>query len=551
MERYKLDCNWNITMKKLQVKLFLCLQLLSATALSSFEVRDIVQPYLNTAKQTATYIKPVKAEPVDRITQDGKTLKYYAYFTGTTYYFSSSGSTSNTGLTITSPWPLSKLSGTFSAGDQLLFKKGDTFTGTVNFTSSGTSGSPITLDLYGTALANAVIDGGGSTSAPVLQISGNYVTVNNLVIQNNAHANGVVYLAPATHDISLNYLYINNGIRGVYAYQSGSGGVANLTVLHCYFTNIADNATHTHGGGSAIQFNAVNGSGVEIAYNQSYVDMSLSATARLGVGDIYNLYQCNGTSSSNMLVHDNWARGGSSYAPGEAGLILGDVGGSYQYGYNNIFISSGAVGCQVQGGHDINMSNNKLYSPSYSYTFNGLSFGNYSGTSCYNITMGGNIINWRNGNGGGGAIQNYYIDNTGNSTSTGVSGGAALATPTNWSTNTAYSTAGAVDDTALPNPLWTGSPWNTATTPLSFGSLATVYIGNADYTPGATSSSTFGITYTSDNTSVATIVSGKIHVVAAGTANITANDQFNSISQPLVVLSATGVKTIRRRVHVN
>lgn len=454
-------------MKKRHLLTAIFLQILAFVSFASFApVNDNPQPL---EAFTPHYILPASASIVHVAPRNDQRPGVYnntsatKIFVGTTYYFAAAGSTSNTGLSASSPWPLSKVATTGVPGDNLLFQKGDTFSGTINYANSGSNVAPITFDLYGNATNNAVIDGGGTSSAPVLTINANYITVNNLVIQNNAHANGVVYLPSGVHDIAIYNCYINTGIRGVYAHLSGSAGVADITVLHCWFASISDNSTHSNGGGSDVQLNGVNGSGVEIAYNNCFTDMTLTATQRLGVGDRLNLYQCNGTSASPMLVHDNNVRGGSSYAPGEAGLILGDVGGSYQSGYNNIFIQSGAVGCQVQGGHDINMSNNQLYSPSYSYTFNGLAFANYSGVACYNITMGGNVINWRNGNNGGGAIQNYYQDNSGNSTSTGVSGGAALAVPTNWATNTAYSTAGAVTDASLPNPLWTGSPWNTST----------------------------------------------------------------------------------------
>jgi len=40
---------------------------------------------------------------------------------------------------------------TFSPGDSILFKKGDSWEGTITVTSSGTSGSPITYGSFGTA----------------------------------------------------------------------------------------------------------------------------------------------------------------------------------------------------------------------------------------------------------------------------------------------------------------------------------------------------------------------------------------------------------------
>jgi len=79
---------------------------------------------------------------------------------------------------------------------------------------------------------------------------------------------------------------------------------------------------------------------------------------------------------------------------------------------------------------------------------------------------------------------------------------------------------------------------------ITFGALDNKTYGNADYNPGATSA-TSGInpiTYSSSNEAVATIVSGQIHIVGAGTTNITAkqagNTTYNAatdVIQPLIV----------------
>ncbi|SDP30076.1 gliding motility-associated C-terminal domain-containing protein [Mucilaginibacter sp. OK268] len=64
---------------------------------------------------------------------------------------------------------------------------------------------------------------------------------------------------------------------------------------------------------------------------------------------------------------------------------------------------------------------------------------------------------------------------------------------------------------------------------ITFAALPPKTYGDADFAPGATSTNnTIPITYSSDNTSVATIVSGKIHIVGAGTANITASQAGNA-----------------------
>jgi autotransporter-associated beta strand protein len=74
-------------------------------------------------------------------------------------------------------------------------------------------------------------------------------------------------------------------------------------------------------------------------------------------------------------------------------------------------------------------------------------------------------------------------------------------------------------------------------------------VGDADFAPGATASSGLSIIYASDNTKVATIVNGMIHVVGPGTAGITASladdarwTDVPPIKRSLVV--TTGTQTI-------
>jgi gliding motility-associated-like protein len=72
--------------------------------------------------------------------------------------------------------------------------------------------------------------------------------------------------------------------------------------------------------------------------------------------------------------------------------------------------------------------------------------------------------------------------------------------------------------------------------PLAFGPLPSKIYGAGDFNAGATSSNS--ITYTSSNPAVATIVSGNIHIVGAGSSTITANDGTSSLQQTLNVATA-------------
>ncbi|WP_423149785.1 MBG domain-containing protein, partial [Rubrolithibacter danxiaensis] len=67
-----------------------------------------------------------------------------------------------------------------------------------------------------------------------------------------------------------------------------------------------------------------------------------------------------------------------------------------------------------------------------------------------------------------------------------------------------------------------------STTPtITFADMHKTY-GDGDFDGGASSPSPVTITYSSDNLSVATIVSNKVHIIGAGTANITASQAGDS-----------------------
>ena len=376
-----------------------------------------------------------------------------------TYYIAVSGSANNSGTSPSSPWPLSKVTSTnFVAGDHILFNKGDVF-GTFTFTKSGSAGNPIVFDLYGNAQHNAIFNANGANT-PCAQFTNTaYITINNLQFINSKANNGNLYFTGSgCHDILVFNCHIQTAQRGL----NMVGCTGNLVIKNSYFEDFKDHTTGitapTNGVGSAIQLNGCTGGGIEIAYNYCYTPVILNNanTANLGIGDVISIYQCYATSSSYLLVHDNYVRGGGSSAPGYAGLVLGDVGGQYQYGYNNIFVNSGKVGAQVQGGTFINMSDNFIYGNTFPYTSVGLSFGNYYTLNnvkqpCNNITMGGNKIC-------------FYSGSNGHNFNKWVDTGSGVTTPTNWSTNTSDTGCdSAANNSLLADPLWTGTPWDTIT----------------------------------------------------------------------------------------
>jgi len=86
---------------------------------------------------------------------------------------------------------------------------------------------------------------------------------------------------------------------------------------------------------------------------------------------------------------------------------------------------------------------------------------------------------------------------------------------------------------------------------ITFNALPAKVYGDADFDAGATASSSLAITYTSSNTSVATVSGSTIHIVGAGSTTIKASQAgnatyapANSVSQTLTVSKATATINI-------
>src|SRR5579859_7631343 len=76
-----------------------------------------------------------------------------------TYYVSKTGSDANNGTSAATPWATFGAhvnGGTFAAGDAIYLKRGDTWNEQLIPPSSGTQGSPISFDAYGSGAAPVI-----------------------------------------------------------------------------------------------------------------------------------------------------------------------------------------------------------------------------------------------------------------------------------------------------------------------------------------------------------------------------------------------------------
>jgi len=231
-----------------------------------------------------------------------------------------------------------------------LFSHAQYISGCGPYTTSG----PITL-ASNTTVSGKLIDLAGANTVGITGNSVTNVHITKCKIINNT--NFGILLNGCTN-ITIDSCYISNVGFGVYA-QSGS---SQIKVNGNYFLNI--NGISTAFLGHAVQFNGVNGGGSQINNNR----VENIAGIAIHPHDMLNVYQSNGLPGDSIQVIGNWVRGGQYYFwpdanSGAAGIIMGDVGGSYQVCRNNILVNTGYSGIQCNGtGTHIKIDHNQMFS---------------------------------------------------------------------------------------------------------------------------------------------------------------------------------------------
>ena len=273
-------------------------------------------------------------------------------------------------------------------------------TGTTTGTTTGSSGSTGTTGTSSTS-ANFVY----KASAPInlsgqsnITISGDSINVNNggtigihLSNCNNVHITRCKIMNSNTDGIQLSNCtnvtidscFITNVRAGVNAMFSVTVKVNNNQFL---------NMNGPFPSGNFVQFNNVSGGGCQINYNKCEDIVGVAQHPQDGL----SVYQSNGLPGDSIMVIGNYIRGGQVLhdSGGAAGIVLGDVGGTYQVARYNVLVNPGSVGAQVQGGSHIKMDHNTIYSTATSYSVGGIAYGNYSGAASTDITMSYNKIKY-------------------------------------------------------------------------------------------------------------------------------------------------------------
>jgi len=231
----------------------------------------------------------------------------------------------------------------------------------------------------------------------------------NVHITNCRLADALVYgiMLNNCQNITIDNCFITNVKSGVHVYQGST-----IKVNSNQFLNMLGPFPD----GCFVQFAGVSGGGNQINNNKCE-DIP-------GIGhpqDGLSLYQSNGLPGDSIQVIGNWIRGGQIQhdSGGAAGIVLGDVGGSYQVARWNKMVNPGYVGAQVQGGSHIKMDHNVIYSSSTPYSNSGICYANYSGVPSTDVNMSYNWVKYFQTSG---AEWDAWVDKS-------------VSAPAGWSTN--------------------------------------------------------------------------------------------------------------------
>lgn len=170
-------------------------------------------------------------------------------------------------------------------------------------------------------------------------------------------------------------------------YVDGSAAPVNDVVFH---HNRATGIRGPMPRGQLVQFNTVRGDRHVVRCNESDVDLGAGA-----IEDHISMYRSSGSAASPILIEHNRIRGGGPSASG-GGILAGDGGGSWITIQNNVLVEPGQYGVAIAGGSHMALLNNVVFSDSHPWTNIGLYVWNQDATTCSDIEVRGNRVQFFN-----------------------------------------------------------------------------------------------------------------------------------------------------------
>jgi len=247
------------------------------------------------------------------------------------------------------------------------------------------------------------------------------------------HAQSVAFRSSASnveiHNLRIeryrdNGIHFNGGsglwVDGLVVYDTGSGdGEANgavridnmsaIKVTGCYFERVSSGVLltgcdgpiaieHNEGlniGRNMVQLAACSGGGIRVQYNSMERDGRYVRPGNADVEDWISVWKVRGLPDDYAEFSFNRARGHGPSASGSF-IMLGDGGGEYQRARWNIGTTPGQVGIGLSGGRFIEVTDNAMYSETWSNSNIAYYSADYGTGPCGNHVVRRNRANWTN-----------------------------------------------------------------------------------------------------------------------------------------------------------
>lgn len=260
-----------------------------------------------------------------------------------TFYVSAAGSDAADGLTPATAWAtvakVNSSQGSFLPGDYILFRRGDTFTGTMLYiTTAGTDGRPITYGAY------------GAGARPVINM-----TTNSSIYVDNIGGVGITSITVTGGGSSFTSF-------GGITYFTNTGRKNNIFIEDC------DVSGFQHGisiGGSTGTdgYNGVRVNNCDLHDNRDTGMFMYGPTFSAGVFSHRNV------TVSNSRAYSNLGNASNTTSHSGSGILLGSVNGglidqctAYSNGANNAYVNGGPAGLWCYDSNNVTIQRSLSYS---------------------------------------------------------------------------------------------------------------------------------------------------------------------------------------------
>jgi hypothetical protein len=272
----------------------------------------------------------------------------------TTYFFSTTGSDSNDGLSESTPKQTASAfnSLVLGAGDTVKFKKGDVWSSTTAFLVSasedGTSGARINLQSYGTGNQPKFTVG---SSTQCWRLEGAYVNVDNLKAESCNYGFNVF----GDHALLQNVHSDLNKSAGLKLSNSGSG--------HAQYSRVTQSSFEDNTQGAA---QSIEGYGVLVNADDVEIDHNNFQRQSTGYGGSWHGSDVELFNASRVDIHHNWSEDSNGFSEVGRDTTGGDAD-TITYRYNRVHADCGDA-CSEAGGFNIRGADSQ-YGPNTNVTF--------------------------------------------------------------------------------------------------------------------------------------------------------------------------------------